>query len=672
MIHSVLRPRFALLCACAIALLAGCQDGPPTSSTRLRLPGSGFPAGNQQPVDQEIDQSDTWVTYDATRDQTTYLSSQEPIVDSGTGQPLNEVTLTTPTQTVHTEAGYDAYGTIRVNEYRQDPGLDPYETPVDDAHRLQVVGHQVTGYTRDGEVVVAADAGSSEVPLEELGSLDGAQVTAGVIVDRHDIERVTASQSLNGPRLSASESGGSDRVERLPNGRVRITTDLPAAADAAAGRTMRTYALRGEKYVLEQVDVETDAASDKGKMRGRSSMVLRNVVWHENKQKDAERRVRREQAKMAPAAPQAPSRYTELCAPDDTTCGGEPPPDDGGSTGPAGSIVGDGCGTVGSNTRNLLFQHGIYSGGRTWERMMYWMRADFYLGCTPMPDLDDRARIRDQAADLTGKIEATGHAGYILIGHSQGGLVSRHVGRYHPELVSGVVTIGTPHLGAPIMQTETTSAIAGMLGMSVLATYGCIDGGSPIGCKRPAFFAAFGIPLVGKIIGDVTSPVRLDLRPGSNLQATLNGSMEPFPRVGIQHFAKKLFVEYRLYGDYWDNPEGPGGGRTWAKKAEGAFYTNTACGVVGFLIGATGMAGKCATRATGMLGTTGLWNIMTARLGKTDGIVPGSSQIYPNATQNYQIPKGDSHVGETKSDLTRRELRKALREYMDVTARQPF
>jgi pimeloyl-ACP methyl ester carboxylesterase len=659
-----------LLCAWATAVLAGCQDGPPTSPTHLRQPGLGFPAGNQQPVDQAINPNDTWVTYDATRTQTTYLSAQEPIVDSGTGQALNEITLASPTQTVHTEAGYDTYGTIRVNEYRQDPGLDPYETPVDDVYRVQVVGDQVTGYTRDGDVIVAgADAGSSEAPLAELGSLAGAQITAGVIVDRHDLERVTASPSLNGPRLSASESGGSDRVERLPNGRVRVTTDLPRAADAAVGRTMRTYALRGEKYVLEQVDVETEAASDKGRMRARNSMVLRNVAWHANKQKDAERRVQREQAKMAPAAPQAPSRYTELCAPDDTACGGEPPPPaGGGSTGqPAGSTGLTFCGTVGQNTRNVLFQHGIYSSGSTWERMMYWMRSDFYLGCTPMPTLDDRARIADQAADLTGKIQATGHTGYILVGHSQGGLVSRHVGRYHPGLVSGVVTVGTPHLGAPIMQTGSAAALAGLVGLSTLATYGCIDGGSPIGCRKPAHFAAFGIPLIGKIIGDAASPVRVDLRPGSNLQATLNGSPEPFRNVGIQHFAKKLFVEWRLIGDYIDNPEGPNGGRHWAKQAEGAFMTNTICGVFGWLINATSWASKCATRATGMLATTALWNVMTARLGKTDGIVPGSSQIYPNALQNYDIPKGDSHVGETKSNLTRRELRKALLHNMGVT-----
>jgi hypothetical protein len=97
-----------------------------------------------------------------------------------------------------------------------------------------------------------------------------------------------------------------------------------------------------------------------------------------------------------------------------------------------------------------------------------------------------------------------------------------------------------------------------------------------------------------------------------------------------------------------------------------------ACAVLGTLISATGTAGKCATRAAGMLATTGLWNMMTARLGKTDGIVPGRSQIYPNATKNFEIPKGDSHVGETKSSLTREKLRFALRDYQGVIPRVNF
>lgn len=213
-------------------------------------------------------------------------------------------------------------------------------------------------------------------------------------------------------------------------------------------------------------------------------------------------------------------------------------------------------------------------------------------------------------------------------------------GRYHPDLVSGVVTVGTPHLGAPIMRTELAAAMAGLMGVTALSTYGCIDGPSPIGCTKTARFAAFGIPLIGKIIGDAVSPVRVDLRPGSNLQATLNGSAEPFPRVGIQHYAKKLFVEWRLVGDYMDIPEGPNGGRYWARQANGAFMTNTACAVLGWLINAGSTAGRCATRATGMLATTGVWNIMTARLGKTDGIVPGSSADLPERPTELRHSEG--------------------------------
>ena len=126
-------------------------------------------------------------------------------------------------------------------------------------------------------------------------------------------------------------------------------------------------------------------------------------------------------------------------------------------------------------------------------------------------------------------------------------------------------------------------------------------------------------------------------------------------------------MEWRLYGDMRDYPDGPDGGRREVKRANGAFLTNTACGVVGWLVGFGGTAAKCATRAAGMLAVSGLWNYMTARLHSTDGIVPGYSQIYPNALQNYDIPKGDSHVGETRSDKTRDKLRLALRDRMLVT-----
>jgi pimeloyl-ACP methyl ester carboxylesterase len=304
--------------------------------------------------------------------------------------------------------------------------------------------------------------------------------------------------------------------------------------------------------------------------------------------------------------------------------------------------------------------------------MVQWMNQDFHLGCTPAPNLNSRDRIVHQAADLTGKIQATNRTGYVLIGHSQGGLVSRHVAQNHPGLVNAVVTVGTPHLGAPIVQGPNTAVLGGLIAVTALATYACPGASGLIGCKEPAYFAAFALPFLGTMIEEVRSDVRMDLLPGSALQGALNGTAEQFPRVGIQHFAKKLWVERRLYGDFIDVPEGPNGGRAQARRANGAFLTNTACGVVGALIGAASTATKCATRAAGMLAITGLWNVMTARLGKTDGIVPGSSQIYPNALQNYDVPKGDSHVGETKSDKTRDMLRLALRDQIRIQAKSTW
>ncbi len=55
-----------------------------------------------------------------------------------------------------------------------------------------------------------------------------------------------------------------------------------------------------------------------------------------------------------------------------------------------------------------------------------------------------------------------------------------------------------------------------------------------------------------------------------------------------------------------------------------------------------------------------LWDRLTAPGDRSDGIVQGASQVYPNATRQYPINRGDSHVGENKSNLTRDQLRNAF------------
>ncbi|HYW07919.1 MAG TPA: hypothetical protein VE913_13245 [Longimicrobium sp.] len=78
----------------------------------------------------------------------------------------------------------------------------------------------------------------------------------------------------------------------------------------------------------------------------------------------------------------------------------------------------------------------------------------------------------------------------------------------------------------------------------------------------------------------------------------------------------------------------------------------------------------CGNIALSMDRIDGTWNALSAPgQERTDGIVQGSSQVYPNAIRQYPIEKGDSHLGETKSDKVHRRVREALDVYFNVPRR---
>lgn len=94
------------------------------------------------------------------------------------------------------------------------------------------------------------------------------------------------------------------------------------------------------------------------------------------------------------------------------------------------------------------FVHGIDSNGQTWlelgevlaNQLPIWPRYPSLVSDNP---------ISQQASQLVGDINSVDYGNpVILVGHSQGGLVSRKASTRVP--VAGVITIGTPHSGAPI------------------------------------------------------------------------------------------------------------------------------------------------------------------------------------------------------------------------------
>jgi hypothetical protein len=72
------------------------------------------------------------------------------------------------------------------------------------------------------------------------------------------------------------------------------------------------------------------------------------------------------------------------------------------------------------------------------------------------PNLDGRLKVDDQASNLFTFVSGD-HAGpHVLVGHSMGGLTSRSAYFSHPGgTFSAIITMGTPHQGAPIADNAT-------------------------------------------------------------------------------------------------------------------------------------------------------------------------------------------------------------------------
>ncbi|HYW06211.1 MAG TPA: alpha/beta fold hydrolase [Longimicrobium sp.] len=667
----------------AIAIAACARDESLTGPPRRIEPGT-VPLGSVAPIDAAINTNDTWVSFDGERDQSSVIYSNDTIYDARSGQYTTTLSTAMPTQVLHSESGYDAGGTLRYNEYRQVPGDDPLDTPVDPTTRIQVVGSDVIVYESTGQVSRSTEVDPSEPALAELGPLDGAQVTRAVVLDYDPVDGTAAYSTEPSP---TSTPGERTSAARIGVGRVRLSTAstemLPvplnnsAAARAAhESKVDRTYRKHGDKWVLEEVATTDRVYTDRGRIETRQSFRLKNVRWHFNKDKDAARAVRRARILDQDSPAATPPRrvyqpgdncvvdeYGNPCQPEDPP----PPPDDGGGSTP-GNEVAAACSSADAGAPGVLFQHGIFSSGETWRSLPGRLAADVRIGCKFTPSLSSRNRLADQSAEQVGRIQGYGHGSLFLIGHSQGGLISRYTAQHHPHLVSGVITVGTPHRGAPITQTSRVVIGAVLAIPAAAALNGCtVPRGFRCGL---AYGVVAAIPALATHGVDHAVPAFVDLRPGSDFQHNLNATPESFPRVGIQSHAERFLVELRIQGDMAYFPDA---GRDAVYDGKVRLAANVACGAVGWLIGFTSQAKKCALTAGGTIAIDLIWNAMVSGFGKSDGIVPAGSQVYPNALRNIEMKdKAPSHTGETNSEETRRAVRSALREQMLFTPKRPF
>ena len=327
-----------------------------------------------------------------------------------------------------------------------------------------------------------------------------------------------------------------------------------------------------------------------------------------------------------------------------------------------------------SSGMTLVLQHGFFSDGRTWGRMRPWLKQDMVVSnietvTTYWPNLYE-----DQAAELHRDIaNSTSAQGAVLIGHSNGGMISRSLARnpnignerqatgyVAPANVRGVITIGTPHWGAPaakhlrsINRLFRWGNDAAILLCGWTSTYGCQNFTYIANSTMRNVFVA----LAGNV------PVMSQMQPNSAYHYQVNSLPETsFRKFGIESYLWKKWLPWRLYGDEYCYEDSDCGGSAQVKKIDKIYHHDLSCSITSGLLLNWKTAAKCAADALFLRAADNLYGGWVEWAG--DGIVPGWSQHYPNLpiTDYYRIFDGPAHWGETSDKRVGQRVEAVLRD----------
>jgi pimeloyl-ACP methyl ester carboxylesterase len=335
----------------------------------------------------------------------------------------------------------------------------------------------------------------------------------------------------------------------------------------------------------------------------------------------------------------------------------------------------------------IVMQHGFFSDQRTFGRMEFWVRSHMTVSDVLAHSTDWTQTYENQASQLHVALRSS--PAYvdpktILIGHSNGGMISRYFGRhpnvanelsgssyyYQPVPIAGVITIGTPHWGTPLVRYA--GSINTLLGLSGIGARfvcwythgsGCQQISRITGSTVHNFFSALLAPV----------PVVHEMQPRSPYHDDFNAQTESFQRFGVQSYSWKRWQLWRFYGDAYCYADSYCSGRTFVKKADRTYHHDISCAIIGLFITRWDMAIGCAGDAAFMKAFDGIYHkyaeptpVMESENG--DGIVPGWSQRYPNIPDQDQYPvhDGPSHVGETSDPKIAAKVEVILNERMAV------
>ncbi len=602
--------------------------------------GLPIPACAQLSQNSGISSADTWVAVDLTITTSGTITLPQAVYNPATQTSSNVLNLAPPTLTFHVEAGYDSGGGLLMNVWPTGTPPDPDGADSDAIGFIRFAGGQMTIFDQNGTPMSPAFPSGvpTSWPLSLFGSNPGKSVLQHLVVP--NIQNYSS-----GIHAQYVTSGSNPTY-------AYVTPTMPSGSTA-----QWTYVSSGSNWIAQQFVLSVPASNGSGTR----TVQFANMSWYDNATNDAARAAKGYTATAPPAAtssnPNGLTAGTPTSSPTSITQLG--------------------------GTQNVVFQHGIFSSAKTWDRMKNWLNQDFRFGTEIIPSLSSTDSLSNQGTALKSQIDSAGGGGYILIGHSQGGLISRYAGQLYQAAnsnqttVAGVVTLDTPNQGAPIALTPGVAISAGLqaIANNLWQSTGCFTPYDNFVCFTAALIYT-GAPPAAAWFESQATPALYDLIPGSSFLNQLNSYPEGFKRAGIVSYTPMRFNEVRVLDDFVFLPLAGCYPETWCGERVMAKDVQITYDVVlaWFFFALfeefydpnnfdywAALADQLGQILFLLDAVDGFWNGMVSGFTSSDALVPVSSQNYPytNAVQ-YPLHGADSHTGSTTSTYMRKTLDQVL------------
>jgi pimeloyl-ACP methyl ester carboxylesterase len=635
---------------------------------------SSAPAIAQTALSQNsgINSADTWVTLDlSAQTQNATMTFAIPVHNPITGAISSVVSVSPPSITYHIEAGYDTSGGLVMNLWPNGNSLVPSTTGTT---VIRLAGGLVTVFDLNGnplQVSLPTGLNSPETLLTSLlGSNPAPSLLSSLVVPNIQTHATTLNASL------ALSSNSTIAALGVP-----ISTGVSAAW---------SYALSGSNWIANQVSIPVSTPD----FTATRTIQFANVNWSQNATKDAARIA--VGSTLQPLSSVTTNSLTTLpTVPADPTAAAS-----------ASTISNPSCTTIAPNLgggQNITLVHGLGDTSCAWTRMANWINQDFRINNEIIPTIGTNASISPKGS--FSYIDQTGGAGtgqgeevaydiknfggnkYILVGYSQGGLVSRYAAQQlyqsNPLAVEGVVTLDSLNLGANV-----TSNISGGVSaifapfLQQMDTDNVIDGILALLLSGAA--ADYGSFMTSNDQSWIQD------EPSSTFLANLNAQPESFKQAGIVGLTDQRWAFVRTAAsEAWecDPEDGQCGERAVVNDVEIAYDVMEVIDDIASIwcFDLCSWTAPFATVTTLLDGIDSEYNNLidfpndtttagTVYAGQSDAIVQASSQFYPKSNAaNYTIPHADSHVAALLSDRAHAQLYNALNAFgVQTQASCPF